>query len=627
MTTAGVSEEPREIRFVDFCAGLGGFHRGLSDAAKAAAFELSNPISFTCVAASELENDLRECYVANFPEIRETYRQLYAESCLFERSRTGSPLSADFLRALPEFDELGQLVKIHGDMTCFLNEEETGLRKTKQGKPLLPDHDMLCAGFPCQPFSKSGAQRGLEDTRGTVFHTIATILREKKPAFLLLENVGNFAKHDDGNTWSRVRKILEVDLGYDIVATEHVSAGDSSGLLSPHHLGYPHHRERFFIVGQRKRPIRSDSEVVRELLKEPLCKRKTFPFGRGGVSLAPDIAKRLDGEARVALMGIIATEKSPAEIRSVISSQVTSDRVRCINHWGELLKKLDELDRFDRKTSWRDTMPSFPIWGYELDPWHWYPIDENPKNQAFDLENLTSERRRLLKSARNRILETTSGSVDINEFAPNGELAWLSKTSKSFRTADWVETWPGYAGKRDVWPKWKQRFIEQNREWAIDLWSGVDPKWLRQWLDTLYQVIRVPSYQKFEWNCKGEDLKIWSHILQFRPSGLRVKRLVHVPALVAMTTTQIPIVPRINPNESLVGAVPGALGRHLIPSEALQLQGFPSHWVPPPNRERVFTCLGNAVHVGVVMEVASNWFFGHLIQKSDVANSGIGTSA
>jgi site-specific DNA-cytosine methylase len=299
--------------------------------------------------------------------------------------------------------------------------------------------------------------------------------------------------------------------------------------------------------------------------------------------------------------------------------------VRCINHWGELLGKLEELDISSQKTTWKDTMPSFPIWGYELDPWHWYPVQENPKMQAFDLENLASERRNLIKSARRRVLDVTAGSVDIKDYPPTGERAWLSKTSNLLRTADWVETWPGYAGKRDVWPRWKQRFIEQNRDWAIDLWSVVDPQWLRQWLDTLYQVIRVPSYQKLEWNCKGEELKIWSHILQFRPSGLRVKRLAHVPALVAMTTTQVPIVPRINQNESLVGAIPGALGRHLIPSEAMQLQGFPSHWVPPPNRERAFTCLGNAVHVGVVMEVAGNWLFGHCRQNDDVANSRIGT--
>jgi DNA (cytosine-5)-methyltransferase 1 len=610
-----VGSELRQIRFVDLCAGLGGFHRGLSEVTKEAADQLRNPISFTCVAASELENDLRECYVANFPEIGETYRKLHSESCLFEIGKVKNPAAAHFLRALPEFDELGQLVKIHGDMTCFLDDSETGLRKTKRGKPLLPEHDLLCAGFPCQPFSKSGAQRGLDDTRGTVFHTIATIIREMKPAFLLLENVGNFAKHDGGNTWARVRRILEVDLGYDIVATEHVGVGDSSGLISPHHLGYPHHRERFFIVGQRKSPIRSDSKIVRELLQEPLTKQRTFPFVRTDVSLSSEIGKALDAKARSTLKEIVSSEKSKADTVRLTSSQVTFDRVRCINHWAELLGQLEKLDTRGAIPTWKRTMPSFPIWGYELDPWHWYPIYENPRATAANLEKLEQEKKHLFNSARKRILETTARAVDIKDYAPAGERAWFSKAFNPSRTADWIQTWPGYAGKRDVWPRWKQRYIEQNREWAIDLWSSVDPHWLRKWLDTLYQVIRVPSYQKLEWNCKGEELHIWKHILQFRPSGLRVKRLAHVPALVAMTTTQIPIVPRININESLAGSVPGALGRHLIVSEALQLQGFPSNWEPPLNRERAFACLGNAVHVGVVAEVAGNWFLGHCSQK------------
>jgi DNA (cytosine-5)-methyltransferase 1 len=435
---------------------------------------------------------------------------------------------------------------------------------------------------------------------------------------LLLENVGNFAKHDGGNTWSRVRKILEEELGYDIVATEHVGIGDSSGLISPHHLGYPHHRERFFIVGQRKKPRQTDSVVIRELLKEPLSKRKTFPFGRTDVTPSSLVGKGLDAQARATLAAIISEPKSPKETANVISSQVTFDRARCINHWAELLKKLEELDNSGAAPAWKDTMPSFPIWGYELDPWHWYPIQENPKRFVSDTETLANERKKLFQSARKRIAESSSLGIEIENFAPAGGRSWLSGPLDAITTTRWIDTWPAYAGKRDVWPSWKQRFIAQNREWAIRLWSSVDPQWLREWLDTLYQVIRVSSYQKLEWNCKGENLDIWRHILQFRPSGLRVKRLAHVPALVAMTTTQVPIVPRLNESESLEGAVPGTKGRHLIPSEGLQFQGFPPNWVHPPSRERAFTCLGNAVHVGVVNSIAGNWLFGHDLSKETV---------
>lgn len=601
----GVEGGLGQITFVDFCAGLGGFHKGLTDAAAFADIKLGRSVSFKCVAASELESDLRESYVANFPEVSETYSELHYESTRVERSKGSAPDA--LLKALPEFDNDGRLTKIHGDMTWFLDDSETELRKAASGKTLLPAHDLLCAGFPCQPFSKSGAQRGFDDTRGTVFHTIATILKEKRPAFLLLENVGNFAKHDGGNTWLRVRNILEDELGYDIVATEHVSTGDSTGLISPHHFGFPHHRERFFIIGQRKKPSRKDSELVRELLQRPLSKRHALPRVLTNALSTSEESKRLDAIAKAKLIEIISSEKDASEKDELVASQLSFDRVRCINHWGKLLEKLAELDQLGGTKHWQETMPSFPIWGYELDPWNWYPIDKNPADSLCDLEGLIKERKGLIKDARELVAALSNFNVDLRKHPPQGNRNWLGKPMNHLRTYEWINSWPGYAGKREVWPSWKQRFIRQNREWAVKLWASVDPIWLRNWLDTLYDVIRVPSNQKLEWNCKGEDLEIWKHILQFRPSGLRVKRLAHVPALVAMTTTQVPIVPRMNQAESVEGAESASRGRHLIPSEALQLQGFPSGWVLPNHRERAFTCFGNAVHVGVVSKLVENW--------------------
>ena len=73
----------------------------------------------------------------------------------------------------------------------------------------IPSHDVLCAGFPCQPFSKAGYQLGWEDeVRGTLFGNVTEILREHRPKYVILENVGNFERHDHGNTWLIVKSAL-----------------------------------------------------------------------------------------------------------------------------------------------------------------------------------------------------------------------------------------------------------------------------------------------------------------------------------------------------------------------------------------------------------------------------------
>lgn len=142
-----------------------------------------------CVFASEIKDDLRKLYQINFPD---------------------TPIVA-------------------GDITK-VNPED------------VPSHDILCAGFPCQPFSQAGKRQGFKDEkdRGTMFDYICGIIDVHKPEFLLLENVSNLKGHDGGNTWNVIRERLE---------KEYFVRAD---ILSPHQFGIPQHRKRIYIVCRRK---------------------------------------------------------------------------------------------------------------------------------------------------------------------------------------------------------------------------------------------------------------------------------------------------------------------------------------------------------------------------------------
>jgi len=109
---------------------------------------------------------------------------------------------------------------------------------TKINPSDIPDHDILLAGFPCQPFSIIGDKKGFSDTRGTLFFNIEEILRVKKPTAFLLENVKQLKTHDHGRTFSTIINHLNT-LGYNT----HYS------ILNSLDFGLPHKRERTFIVG------------------------------------------------------------------------------------------------------------------------------------------------------------------------------------------------------------------------------------------------------------------------------------------------------------------------------------------------------------------------------------------
>ncbi len=163
------------IKIIDLFAGIGGIRKG---------FEIAFKGNVECVLTSEIDKYAIETYKAN-----------YGDSCL-----------------------CGDIKSIH--------EKD------------VPDHDILLAGFPCQPFSQAGLKKGFNDTRGTLFFDIERILIEKQPKAFLLENVKQLRTHDNGNTLKTIIKHLE-DAGYKVFYE----------VLAAKDFGIPQNRERIMIVG------------------------------------------------------------------------------------------------------------------------------------------------------------------------------------------------------------------------------------------------------------------------------------------------------------------------------------------------------------------------------------------
>jgi len=117
--------------------------------------------------------------------------------------------------------------KPHGDITKIPEND-------------IPDHDILCGGFPCQAFSIAGRKGGFDDSRGTLFFDIARILKEKRPNAFFLENVKGLISHQKGKTLATILNILRNDLGYYVPEPQIIRAQD---------FGVPQKRARVFIVG------------------------------------------------------------------------------------------------------------------------------------------------------------------------------------------------------------------------------------------------------------------------------------------------------------------------------------------------------------------------------------------
>jgi DNA (cytosine-5)-methyltransferase 1 len=179
-----------EYTFVDLFAGIGGIRLGFEAAAKKCGTKAR------CVFTSEWDSYAQKTYLENFP---------------------GEAIAGDITQIDPE---------------------------------KIPDHDVLLAGFPCQPFSIAGVSKknslgrehGFKDpTQGTLFFNLKQIIASKRPRAFLLENVKHLQRHDKGRTIKVIKDVLEEELGYDL----HVHVLDGARFV-------PQHRERIFLVGFRE---------------------------------------------------------------------------------------------------------------------------------------------------------------------------------------------------------------------------------------------------------------------------------------------------------------------------------------------------------------------------------------
>lgn len=135
----------------------------------------------------------------------------------------------------------------HSQITYKANFGETpkgDITKIKESE-ILP-HNVLLAGFPCQPFSNAGLKKGFDDIRGTLFFDIARIVKFHQPELLLLENVKGFKIHEKGKTFQTVKSKLE-DMGYEVFAE----------VLNARDFGVPQNRERIYIVAINKKKIKN----------------------------------------------------------------------------------------------------------------------------------------------------------------------------------------------------------------------------------------------------------------------------------------------------------------------------------------------------------------------------------
>jgi len=384
----------------------------------------------------------------------------------------------------------------------------------------IPQFDILCAGFPCQPFSKAGDQQGLEDEKnGNLFDKLVEIIDYHEPEYFILENVRNLKSHDDFNTWKYIKDKLQNRLGYFI----------DDKILSPHNFGIPQHRERIFIIGSKNG-------------------LQHFSW--------PEPSNSTDS-----ILDFLDTNPTDA-------TKLEDEKIEVINLWQQFIKKIPI----------KDSLPSFPIWSMEFGAT--YPFEDEIPYRTSSIA-----------------LGRCKGKFGI-------PLKGMSRQEK-------FENLPNYVKKNQLhketreevpFPTWKKHYIRSNRAFYEKYKVELEP------IVEKIKNLGVSSWQKFEWNVQGGERDLSKYIIQFRGSGVRIKKTDFFPSLVTVST-QIPIL--------------GWENRYITPSEGARIQSL-NNIELPENTGSCFGALGNAVNAHIVELIATNLIVeleGNNEENFDIPNS------
>ena len=267
-----------KFNFIDLFAGIGGFHYALAG------------LGGKCVMTCEIDAACQHVYRKAFPE-------------------------------LPK----NRLISNIRSITREDIDDESTTRTPTAIRRLVPDHDVLCAGFPCQPFSKSGAQKGVHDqTRGTLFFDIMEIARAKQPKYMIFENVRNLTGPRHTQTWRAIIDSIR-DAGYRV--------SDQPVVLSPHLIpakfgGAPQVRDRVFILCEHMGKGKN-----KDLDCLPLLNRNSFSDWKPD---SWDIAEYLIPDSK---------------IKNIADYRLRPAEIAWLEAWEYFVVNIQ-----------LDTLPGFPIW-------------------------------------------------------------------------------------------------------------------------------------------------------------------------------------------------------------------------------------------------------------------------